>query len=449
MPPTWRGPEWRPYTYVFTETRPIADAVRRFFAAAARSELSNPRLLWPEVFALSSLFHPLFFAAVANEKSLDPDIWGGAHARRALARGSGVATVRFWLQSTLFLAGVTLSAAVVQSRWSSGTIASKLDRLWQAAQCATPAGLHSLAALRLADFVGERARVAPNVDLLIDLKRAFGRALAAVTDDVKLPQVTLTEESLGSEARARFGFLDMLTKTLDGNLRCVIAYGSSVTSARFADYDAIVVVDDARDALLRLAGRHLAYAGVELNLSVFDVADFQIFQRISGDNLTDHARCLWGEIAVPVKPVDDLLLRNYSFGFVRLRQLIGMAAHAARRPLGEGRDEKRSLYGYFAKIPLNVMKGISAAVGEPVAKESIAGWMRDELAYDVDEQLRRCARGHGGAAIATAAWATAEVMARMNEAHPVYRRVPASDAQLWDELESPAARPVTAEAAGA
>ena len=46
----------------------------------------------------------------------------------------------FWLQSVVFLAAVTLSAAIVQGRWSRGTIESKFDRLWQAGDlgCASP-----------------------------------------------------------------------------------------------------------------------------------------------------------------------------------------------------------------------------------------------------------------------------------------------------------------------
>jgi|GEM_PF-1760334 len=434
MPPTWRGPESVPYTYVFTERQPTAAAVRRFYAEAVRGTLPNPRLFWPDSFALASLHHPLFFAAVSRSNRLDPQRWGGARSTRA---AGSVATVRFWLQSTLFLAGVTLSAAVVQSRWSAGTVGSKLDRLWQAALCAPRAGLDRIDALRLADFVREQAVRPPGVAQLIDLKQVFGRALAAVTEPENDHRgATLTAEPLDLAGRERFGFVGDLRRRLGDNLRAVIAYGSSVTSSTFADYDLMVVVEDARSALTSLAGSHPDYRGVELNLSVFDETDFHTFQLVSGDNLTENARCLWGEITVPVKPVDLLLVRNYSFGFVRMRQLLGMAAHALRRPLGEGRDEKQSLYGYFAKIPLNVMKGIGASVGEPVTKEYIAAWMRDELDYNVDLQLRACAAGGAGGAIADAAWATAEVLRRTNMSHRVYERVSAEKAQIWRELES-------------
>jgi hypothetical protein len=426
MPPTWRGPEWIPYTFVFAEARPSAAAVHAFYTAAARSGIPNPRLFWPDTVALASLFHPLFFAAAGNG-TLDPAIWVGARSGRTLAGSSGVATVRFWLQSTMFLAGVTLSAAIVQSRWSAGTIASKLDRLWQAAQY--------VPALRLTDVVRACARGPCDVELLIELKRVFARALASLADGLDYPGVTLAAEPPDDASRRRFGFVEKLRRDLGDNLRCVIAYGSSVTSPVFADYDLILVVDDAPASLRRLAASHPSYRDVELNLSVFDETEFRVFQSISGDNLTDHTRCLHGEVVVPVKPADDLLLRNYSFGFVRLRQLIGMAAHAVGRPLGDGSDEKRSLYGYFAKIPLNVMKGIRAALGEPVAKDEIAAWMRSELDYDAELQLRDCIDGRADAAISTAAWATAEVMTRMNGEHPVYRHVHARDAQLWQQLE--------------
>src|SRR5207249_3575630 len=138
-------------------------------------------------------------------------------------------------------------------------------------------------------------------------------------------------------------------------------------------------------------------------MSVFGEAEFTTYQLASGDNLTHHAVVLFGEVAVPEKTVDDLLLRNFSFGFVRLRQLLGMAAFAAVQSLETAADDKRSLYGYFEKIPLNVAKGIRGAAREDIAKERVVEWTRDAIGYEVSG-------APGAAAIARAAWATEAIL---------------------------------------
>src|SRR5262249_11157523 len=154
----------------------------------------------------------------------------------------------------------------------------------------------------------------------------------------------------------RFGFMDSLLKECGSTVRAVIAYGSSIASATFADYDLIVVSDQPETVLRRLAGRSPVWGGKELNIGVYSPNELIIMQRLSGDNLAGYGICLWGEAAVVQKPLDLLLARNFSFGVIRQRQQLGMLSRTLE-PIVTTNDDLRNLYDYFVKIPANVAKG--------------------------------------------------------------------------------------------
>ena len=186
-----------------------------------------------------------------------------------------------------------------------------------------------------------------------------------------------------------------------------------MTSTEFSDYDLILVVRDSGRALRLLAGLHPIYAGRELNLSVYDDSDFISFQSCSGDNLDHAALCISGGTTVPVKPTKDLLFRNFSFAFIRLRQLLGMAAYLSK--VGIHADSSTtSLYNYFVKIPMHIVKGVRGAMRQPIAKEAIGESMRAALGYDFVEATRMCANGQTWRAIADAYHATHATIHNLN-----------------------------------
>jgi hypothetical protein len=425
MPPDWRSSEPTPYTFVFTNEELSAEDMRRYVRTMVSSESQNPRLFQPSSLALSYLFHPMFWKSVSRGRKINgiPSLLNTSRfVSEPTAYTSGA---QYFLQSLLFLTGVTLSAAIVQNRWSPGTIESKLNRLWQAGVAAQNLALKSLMALNLQDLVRQLARrlESPGYKLFLSLKAAFAAALNSVIKAGDIRTITLSPPALDSAMQARFGFVDSLKQLLSGNLEAVVAYGSSVTSETFADYDILLVVRNSTEALEKLAGMCPKYRGVELNLGVYGRSDFWNFQLASGDNLSDHALCLFGEIEVPIKPIPDLLARNYSFGFIRLRQLLGMAAFASGHPLHTTDDDKRNLYGYFVKIPLNVAKGTRGAVGHSITKLDIEDWIADKTDYDARTMLNWCAEERAGDAIASAAWCTQRVMILLNEEYPAIKIV--------------------------
>ena len=130
-PPTWRR-ETFALTYILIKDEPDGITLANIYDWALKEGLPNPRIVSPFLHSWSSLFNPRFYSAMADH----PNNEGQSVLSQCLSQGEELATyelrVRFYLQSMLFLAGVTLSAAIIQSRWSAGTIASKYDRLWQA-----------------------------------------------------------------------------------------------------------------------------------------------------------------------------------------------------------------------------------------------------------------------------------------------------------------------------
>jgi hypothetical protein len=187
------------------------------------------------------------------------------------------------------------------------------------------------------------------------------------------------------EVKDTLGFINILKSILGKNMQAVLLYGSATNSEKFADYDLIIIVKDLKDALENLAGKSPKYNGLEINISVFDEKDFWTYQLASGDNLMDHAICLYGEARIPHKASNDLLARNFSFGFIRFRQLLGMAAQLNNSPTES--DDKRNLLNYFTKIPLNVSKGIQGCYGKVTTNEEIRKWFITKLQFNVDEQI--------------------------------------------------------------
>lgn len=449
MPPTWKAREPIDFTYVVLAEEPDARGLGDLLRAGVAAGVPNPRPVTTELLEMASLFHPLFYASLTSRRGASPldEHLRSARAARlrldvdpALRPGS----LAHYLQSLLFLAGCTLSAAIVQDRYSQGTIESKLNRLWQAAQYARRFGFAGLDALRLDEFVLEAAADArTDHERLIAIKKRYSAALRTLQGDYRAERRTLRAEPLRGEEAERLGFVDQLEARLGDNLRGAFVYGSAVTSRTFSDYDVVVIVEDSEAALRALAGASPRHKGKEINVGVYDPAEFETFQTFSGDNLDRNARCIHGEADLVVKPASDLMLRNFSFGFIRLRQLLGMSAYLADHRVHAGLRDHRNLYEYFAKIPMHIMKGVRAVAGEPVDKELINAWTARELGYDAPGQLALVEAGRPDVAMVGAYVATAGVMRHLNARYRVYDVVPREDGDFHRHLEKPAPRSAT------
>jgi len=364
---------------------------------------------------IASLFHPFLYERTIAEKDsafaagLRPGLWADKASRHLVSAHT-------YMQSLLFLAGCTLSAAVIQDRFSSGTIESKLGRLWQAAQYARRGALPGVDPVELEAFIRHSAgSTADPYGRLMTIKKKYAEVLRAIGSDITAKPAVLPAAQLSRAQRERFdGVIATMHRLLPRDVECIIAYGSAVTSAQFSDYDLIVVVRDGERALRRLAGAHPRHDGRELNISVYDAGDFVPFQRCSGDNLDHAALCIEGTTVVPVKPRMELLFRNFSFAFVRLRQLLGMAAHLAKEGI-HADCSTASLYNYFVKIPMHIVKGVCGAMGQPIAKEMIGHDMRTRLGYDFVAAATMCTEGAAWRAITDAYHATHATIHALNE----------------------------------
>lgn len=418
-PPTWRGVPFS-MTYVLLAREPSAGELVAAHEWAYREALPNPRVISPSVLEWSSLFHPRFFDAIAGD--------GASGLGLMWARGDAAvppdALVRFRSQSVLFLAGVTLSAAVVQSRYSEGTIASKYDRLWEAGSLADAGLIPELRDVELRNAVSELAADATigDLDRLLACRRLYMAALGRVAgDDGEV--TTITQDPVPPHLGRRFGFVEDLRAAVGRGLRALIVYGSSITSDDFADYDLLVIADDAECVLRRLAGRSPTWHGTELNVGVYTPGELLVMQRLSGDNLGNYGLCLFGEAQVIHKPVGPLLARNLSFGAVRQRQQLGMLSRAVSDDaVGDG-EQRRNLYEYFVKIPANVAKGTLGATGRLVAKEDVREWLTATVAFDPLREQRRVVVDPVGA-LAASSIATGAVMAALNQSLGVVARRP-------------------------
>jgi hypothetical protein len=418
MPPGWKDLFPVPYTFVYTANELTADDYVNFFRCCIQNRISNARLFTPRTLQYTSCFHPSFYRAVQKNRTDtvgDKTVPGGIYVG-SLKMNEHVSleldfpSVKYWMQSVIFLAGVTLSAAIIQNRWSNGTLESKLNRLWQLAQYKDTPGLESLRELNIEEFVlkcGDQLSFNPK-HVLRDLKIFYSKVLKSLASDIPCVKKELKKTKLTVSQKERFGFINELQSMLGKNMQCVIAYGSSTNSVQFADYDLIIVVKNIGLALDNISGVSPQYNGLELNISLFDEADFDYYQLVSGDNLASHALCLYGSIMVPHKPTTDLVARNYSFGFIRFRQLMGMAAHCGN--ITSNPADKLNLLNYFIKIPMNVFKGIQGCYSAIGTNEEVKEWARTTISFDVNAQQLKAKEGYAMDSIANSAWATQEVM---------------------------------------
>ncbi|MBQ0733515.1 hypothetical protein [Aquimarina celericrescens] len=416
MPPDWKNSKENIYTLIFVDKELCSKDYNFFFKKAATLQIKNPRIFTTRIIGYASLFHPNFFYSLtrgtASTKLLSDYISNVRHKEIniTISKSLGIGTSRYYLQSLIFLSGVTLSAAIIQNRWSLGTIESKLNRLWQAGQMIKSMGLDGIDSEDIKSFVlqtSQYIKTQPKIALK-QIKYFYSKLLSVLMRDVKAERKLIKERKLNSKEEERFGFISNLKKILGTNLKSILLYGSATNSENFSDYDLIIVVGNLDKALIELDGKSPTYNNKELNIGLYDNHDFWIYQLASGDNLYDHAICLYGDIIVPHKKKENLLLRNFSFGFIRFRQLMGMGAHV--QSITTQNDDKRNLLDYFIKIPLNIAKGIDGCIGNVRSNESIKAWARTRLNFNL-EYLKQLSRdGDHTLAISYSTWAAQEIL---------------------------------------
>lgn len=431
MPPGWREKEESDFTFVLFHEELDEAELREFFTVATSLQLVNPRPVSRQLLELSSLFHPLFFERFVQETNIAPadenyrqfiQSLQTFHPLLPVDPNTGMGTNRYYLQSLLFLAGCTLSAAIIQNRFTEATIQSKLDRLWQISAYLESLEITVISKEDLQQFVLHYgyATDLDAFDRISAIKKMYGRLLTALSDGVTTTPLLVTASTLTAAQQTRFGFSQQLRDLLSDNLLAIFVYGSSVTSESFADYDVILYVKSSDAALQALSGQNPSYRGVDINISVYDETDFYGCQSLSGDNLNQHVLCLYGQAVIPVKPAHDLLYRNFSFGYVRMRQLLGMAGFLAKEGTHFGLEGKANLYQYFIKIPMHITKGMRAAMREPNNKELINAWTTTTLHYAIEDQVALCESGRPWEAIANAYAATLQLLYVLNDAYHAF-----------------------------
>ncbi|MDN3637527.1 hypothetical protein QWY82_01780 [Simiduia curdlanivorans] len=430
LPARWLGDSDKTISFAFLEQDLALAAFQLTPRQAIALGLQNPRVISPNAVRLSSLFHPLFFrAAIHNLKPTELVAPHSAKTPASLAltvnAADNICSPEYWLQSTMFLAGVTLGAAIIQNRWSEGTIDSKLSRLWYAGVFAQTQPHTALAALDLCgavtELVEQRRLGLSSLETFLRLKHLFSQIIRLLSANVSHTTSLMSAAKLDPKQAKKFGFIDQLRHLLKDQIKAIIVYGSSINSDTFSDYDLVVVVKDEVECLRKLAGKSPTHQGIELNIGIYNPENFFNYQLLSGDNLPSHGLCVFGAVATPIKPRNELIVRNFSFGFIRMRQLIGMASFAADNPLHQEDDDKRNLYQYFVKIPLNVIRGIQGALEQPLSKEAVVQLCIDKFGFDVQYQTQRCFSGEASQAIASAAWTTQAVLEEYNKRLDVYR----------------------------
>src|SRR5438552_4286422 len=226
MPPTWKATVPGYYTFVFFDEDLTREELARFFGQALALGLTNPRPVSRSLVEIASLFHPLLHQRTTAEK--------GSDFASRLGRGKWMddttrhlATPQTYMQSLLFLAGCTLSAAVIQDRFSSGNIESKLARLWQAAQYARRGMLRGVDAGEVEAFVVQCAGDTDAYRQLIDIKKMYSKVLGIIGGEIRTESKPLDARWLSTNHRERFGgVIDVVHRLLPGEVECIIAYGS-------------------------------------------------------------------------------------------------------------------------------------------------------------------------------------------------------------------------------
>lgn len=415
-PPSWRA---RPFTVDFIllgSDYCEADLID-IHRWAWQQGLANSRCISPQTLSWSSLFQPRFFEAVHPRPA-------AASMRMAYPGSDGLIAdtgeqTRFWIQSVLFLASVTMSAAIVQDRASDGTIGSKYDKLWQAGLL--QAQMPQLAEIGLCDAVAALAARTDRskIQRLLELRQLFDHVVERLGVSVAAGRASIKQIDTSDPRTKRFGFLDDLRDSVRG-LQAIIVYGSSVLSERFADYDVVLVVDDETVTLQEMANTCPTWSGKELNVGVYTPRQLWNMQLLSGDNLADYGLCLFGEVELPQKQTPMLLARNLSFGMVRLRQQLGMIGYALQANNSDAND-RRNLYSYFVKIPANIAKGTFGAAGRHWPKEKVQQWLVDLCGFDTAYQEQRVVAEGPASALAAAATATEQTLRRLDEDFRILR----------------------------
>lgn len=423
-PPSWKK-DSKPgeINFMLYDTEPAPADLVSILKFALEKEITNPRPLSGRILEYASVLHPrLYFSA---RKA------GGSRKTRSFLRRIKAGTfpppyqmlrdldlTSEYYNSLLFLAGCTLSAAIIQNRYSAGTIESKLNRLWEFAHYyETKHG-----PVKEISDVKERIIAVGNDSSsgyparLFQIKKMYTGIFGLLSrDSFVTGSKNISAEKLSPEESKKFGFVADLKKSLGDNLRCVFVYGSSVTSASFNDYDVIIVVENEDEAFKTLAGASPSYNGFDINLGVYSAAGFGAFQKYSGDNLDINTKCLYGSIDIPVKPKEILLLRNFSFAIIRLRQLLGMSAFLSGEGAHFGLTGNENIYHYFLKIPMHITKGVRSVFDERIDKEILNNWLTEHFGYSIDEQLSLCEQNRTWEAIGNSYVATLRVMDALNE----------------------------------
>lgn len=406
--PTWR-PEPLQVTFLALSAEATGVDLLKTSQWARKAGLPNPRVISPTLLKWSSVFHPAFFrsAQAWSSRHLSSISFPAGHFLNDREKRE-----KFRLQSLVFLAYVTLSAAIIQNRWSPGTIASKLDKLWYAGdpdRLNLPPQLHEL---NLREKVRQLASATPGTDVLLSLKHLFSSTLHALSGNIQASKISMRQAAIPDALATRFGFLGGLLHTV-ANVQAVIVYGSSVSSETFADYDIILVVENADEALKELCGTTPIFDGKELNISVYSPDELWTMQLISGDNLADYGLCLYGEATVPEKTTDLLLARNFSFGMIRQRQQLGMVPSAQTNDPNSP-DDRKNLFGYFVKIPANVVKGTYGATGQRWSKEKVHDWLREKCDFDPVVAQQEANEGCPALPLARSAVTTMNALMQLN-----------------------------------
>ncbi len=410
-PQTWRE---EPYSlsYILVNREINAKELVGFLRWAVDSGLPNPRVITPELIRWSSLFHPRFFKSVHTDCPIvvAPLKWRNDNLSNDFKFLS-----QLWLQSVLFLSGVTLSAAIIQHRFSSGTIGSKLDRLWDAGSLSISGVAKELNSLKLHDRVSALASDGSDeITQLLAIRETYMEVLECIAPRSGTIEMMRQQSLSVSYSDGRFDFIKGLRKRLGSGLKAVVVYGSSVSSDKFADIDAVVIVEDPISTLLQLAGTSPSWMGKELNLGIYSPSEFLIMQYLSGDNLSEYGVCVWGELEVIHKRIPDLLARNFSFGVVRQRQQFGMLSREVASTENLSLDRK-NLYEYFVKIPANVAKGTFGAVGKRFPKERIHDWLLSTIGFNTLESKNLASSGGVVRALASSSLATGRSLLELNK----------------------------------
>lgn len=416
-PPTWRGTPFR-VTYIYTDREVSGAELLGIHTWAAEEHLENPRVISPFSLQWASVFHPRFYQA-----SVRSGISAGSPMAPTQGQFGDGALQRLWLESVMFLASVTLSAAVVQSRYSSGTLGSKYDRLWQAGRYASMGLIPGVSGQTLTDEVNAMAHSSDIADLdrLLGIRRCFEEIINHLDGPGTVTEVRLSHGEVPLELRPRFAFMNDLKERLGPELECVVVYGSSVNSQNFADYDLVLVVKHPETVLRKLHGTSPSFAGKELNVGIYSAQELWRMQCLSGDNLASYGLCIYGEARVPAKSTPDLMMRNLSFGMVRQRQQLGMVGAALAHQPDSG-DDLHNLFEYFVKIPANIAKGTFGAMDHKLTKNQVHEWLESVCGFRTPEMQRLVGEGDPGLALAESAVATGAALRALNERFSVVRQ---------------------------